>query len=392
MASGMTRLLNRIWVRFGLWIAAASLGSIALMAASMLLFSELQYRDFYNGLPLAVREELDELRASAQDNSPRVRQIYSQYGNDDLLFGERWSLGIGLVLCLPFGLGVGFWVSRRITRPLTSMVEVAQRVGDGDYSARAVAGKTHGEMIEMIGAFNHMIDSVQTLEDERRATAASISHELRTPLAVLQARLRALCDGVIAADAHEFQTLLAQVEHLGRMVADLHTLSMADAGQLSLHLQRLDLNALTGETLQQLRPQLQEAAMSVDLRLPLEEGLADIRADRDRMRQIISNLVGNAIRHAAQGGWLGVEICAEETQDGRTWVLLCISDAGPGLPAEVRAQPFQRFAQAPGKRRREGSGLGLSIVRALTEAQGGTVQCDGSERGGTRFTLRFAQA
>lgn len=392
MARRLNHTIDRIWVRFGLWIAATSLCSIALMAASMLLFSELRYRDFYNGLPLAIREELDELRANAQDNSPRVRQIYSQYGNDDLLFGERWPLGIGLALCLPFGLAVGFWVSRRITRPLTSMVEAAQRVGEGDYSARALAGKTHGEMIEMIGAFNHMIDAVQALEEERRATAASISHELRTPLAVLQARLSALCDGVIAADAHEFQTLLAQVEHLGRMVADLHTLSMADAGQLSLHLQRLDLNALAAETVEQLRPQLQKSGMAVDLRLPLEEGLADIRADRDRMRQIISNLVGNAIRHAAQGGWLGLEIRAEASDDGRTWVLLCISDAGPGLPDEVRRQPFQRFAQAPGKRRREGSGLGLSIVRALTEAQGGTVRFDTSERGGTRFTLRFAQA
>lgn len=388
----MTRLLSRIWVRFGLWTAATTFCSIALMVAIMLVFDAWQYRDFYDNLPQAVRAEVDELRASDQHNGPRMRQIYGQYGDEGLLFGERWSLGIGLALCLPFGLGVGFWVSRRITRPLTSMVEAAQRVGEGDYSARAVAGRTHGEMIEMIGAFNHMIDSVQALESERRATAASISHELRTPLTVLQARLSALCDGVIAADAHEFQTLLAQVEHLGRMVSDLHTLSMADAGQLSLHLQRLDLNALVSEALEQLRPQLSAAGMTLALALPLEEGLADIRADSDRMRQIISNLVGNAIRHAAQGGWLGVQVRAEDAGDGRTWILLTIDDAGPGLPAEVRDQPFQRFALAPGKRRREGSGLGLPIVRALTEAQGGSVQPGLSERGGARFTLRFAQA
>ena len=388
----MNRLLNRIWVRFGLWIAATTFCAIALMVGIMLLFDALQYRDFYAGLPQAVRAEFDELRASAQGDSPRMREIYGQYGDDDLLFGERWSLALGLALCVPFGLGVGFWVSRRITRPLTSMAEVAQRVGQGDYSARAVAGRTHGEMLEMVGAFNHMIDSVQALESERRATAASISHELRTPLTVLQARLRALCDGVIPADAPEFETLLGQAEHLGRMVADLHTLSMADADQLSLHMQRLDLNALVTEVLQQLRPQLQEAGMTLDLALPLEEGLADIRADSDRMRQVISNLVGNAMRHAAQGAWLGVQVGAEETADGRTWILLVIDDAGPGLPAEVRDQPFQRFAQVPGKRRREGSGLGLSIVRALTEAQGGSVRLGVSKRGGARFTLRFAQA
>ncbi|MBS0468801.1 MAG: HAMP domain-containing protein [Proteobacteria bacterium] len=388
----MTRLLNRIWVRFGLWFAATTLCSIALMVGVMLAFDLLQQRDFYNNLPQAVREELDELRAGIRVNDPRMREIYSQYGDEDLLFGERWSLGIGLALCLPFGMGVGFWVSRRITQPLTSMVEVAQRVGAGDYGARAVAGRTHGEMMEMIRAFNHMIDSVQALESERRATAASISHELRTPLTVLQARLRALCDGVIAADTHEFETLLGQVEHLSRMVSDLHTLSMADAGQLSLHMQRLDLNALVSEVLEQLRPQLQESRMALDLQLPLEEGLADIRADRDRMRQIVSNLVGNAVRHAAQGGWLGVQLQAETAGDGRTWIVLTIADAGPGLPAEVRDQPFQRFAQAPGKRRREGSGLGLSIVRALTEAQGGSVHSGPSVRGGACFRLRFPQA
>jgi len=388
----MNRFLDRIWVRFGLWIAATSFCSIALMAACLLLFDELQYRDFYNGMPEAVRAEFDELRASGQDNSPRLRQIYSQYGDNDLLFGERWSLVIGLALCLPFGLGVGFWVSRRVTRPLTSMVEVSQRVGRGDYSVRAVAGHTHGEMIEMIGAFNRMIDSVDSLEAERRATAASISHELRTPLTILQARLRALCDGVIAPGEREYETLLGQVEHLGRMVGDLHTLSVADAGQLSLHPQRIDLNALVPQVLEPLRPQLHESGMELDLSLPLEEGLADIRADGDRMRQIVSNLVNNALRHAAQGRWLGVRVDAEQDAQGRAWVVLRISDAGPGLPPELRQQPFQRFARAPGKRRREGSGLGLSIVRALTEAQGGTVWLEASERGGTCFALRFPRA
>ena len=112
----------------------------------------------------------------------------------------KWSLVIGLLVCLPFGLAVGFWVSRLVTRPLASMVEVAKRVELGDFSARALPGKAHGEMAEMVVAFNRMIDSLETLETERRATAASISHELRTPLTVLQARLHAICDGVIAAD------------------------------------------------------------------------------------------------------------------------------------------------------------------------------------------------
>jgi two-component system, OmpR family, sensor histidine kinase AdeS len=243
----------------------------------------------------------------------------------------------------------------------------------------------------MVVAFNRMIDSLETLETERRATAASISHELRTPLTVLQARLHAICDGVIAADDTELNTLLSQVEHLGRLVDDLHTLSMADAGQLSLQKQRMDLTLLVAETLDQLHPQLQQHGMQLDLSLPgpTDEGMTDIRADADRMRQILSNLVSNAMRHAASGAWLGVALTVESDIEGRAWTVLRISDAGPGLPSELRAHPFQRFAQVPGKRRREGSGLGLSIVKALTLSQGGSVEADDSERGGARFTLRF---
>jgi len=243
----------------------------------------------------------------------------------------------------------------------------------------------------MVVAFNRMIDSLETLEAERRATAASISHELRTPLTVLQARLHAICDGVIAADDTELNTLLFQVEHLGRLVGDLHTLSMADAGQLSLQKQRLDLAELVAETLDHLHPQLLQHGMQLEMHLPAPSdiGMADIRADADRMRQILSNLVSNAIRHAASGAWLGVALTVESDIEGRAWAVLRISDAGPGLPSELRSHPFQRFAQVPGKRRREGSGLGLSIVKALTVSQGGSVEADDSEQGGARFTLRF---
>ncbi|MDR2334337.1 MAG: HAMP domain-containing protein [Burkholderiaceae bacterium] len=388
----MARRLNRIWVRFGLWIAGTVLSTIALLSFCAWAFSSVQYYQFYKTLPEKVRMELDELTANDLEDSPRAMQIYGQYWRGDTLFGEQMSLLIGLIVCLPFGLTVGFWVSRYVTRPLASIVEVAKRVEQGDFSARAVATGAHGEMGEVVHTFNNMIDSLDELEAERRATAASISHELRTPLTVLKARLHAVCDGVIVADEAEFRALLAQTEHLGRLVDDLHTLSIAEAGQLSLKKQRLCLCALLGEALSHLQPQLQEAGMELELTLPVDEAESDIRADPDRMRQIIANLVSNAMRHAAQGRWLGVDVQSLIDENGEAWVQLGISDAGPGLPQELRNHPFQRFAMAPGKRKREGSGLGLSIVRALTESQGGTVQSIPSPRGGTRFILRFPRA
>ena len=386
--------LNRIWVRFGLWITATVLGTIAVLTGGLWIFSEIQYNNFYRNLPPAVRIEVDQLRARDQGDSPRALEIYTQYWDSDPLWGERWSLVVGLTVCVPFSLAVGFWVSRRITQPLASMVEVSQRVSLGDLGARAVAGNVHGEMQQMVDSFNRMIDALARSQSERHAIAASISHELRTPLTVLQARLHAICDGVITANEREFQTLLAQVEHLGRLVGDLHTLSMADAGQLSLQVRRMDLSALTGEVLEQMAPQLIDKQFTVELDLPedTDDGCADIRADEDRMRQIITNLIGNALRHAEAGQWLGVSLHSERDALQQDEVVLSISDGGAGLPPELMNDPFVRFAQQPGKRKREGSGLGLSIVKALVVLQGGKVNASPSTHGGTCFTLRFPKA
>lgn len=383
--------LNRIWVRFGLWITAAVLLAIASLAIGVLAFSELQYREFYRHLPSPVKNELETLKSQDLEDSPRALQIYSEYWEGDRLFGEKWSLVIGLAVSLPFGMAVGFWISRRITSPLASMVEVAARVERGDLSFRAVKGNAHGEMAEMIDAFNGMVNSLEAFEAERLATAASISHELRTPLTVLQARLHAICDGVIDSDHTEMRTLLAQVEHLGRLVGDLHTLSMADAGQLSLRKERIDLATLVGNVVEELHPQLQKQDMTLSLDLPMQEGdgSTDIRADTDRLRQITTNLISNVLRHASSGRWLGIRVSTVKDLHEQPWVTLEVSDAGPGLAIDMQDRPFQRFAQVPGKRRREGSGLGLSIVKALVISQGGTVSTGTSERGGALFTVRF---
>lgn len=394
----MARQLDRIWIRFGLWMSAAMLATIAMLACGAILFSEWQYQSFYRSLPPNLRLELDSLESRNLGESARALEIYGQYWRGDLLFGEKWSLSIGLIFCLPFGLGIGFWISRLITRPLASMAEVAVRVEQGDFSARATTGAAHGEMADMVTAFNRMIDALEGLEYERRATAASISHELRTPITVLQARLHAIDDGIIPLDKAESSTLLHQVQHLGRLVGDLHTLSMADAGQLSLLKRRVDMVALINDIIPHYQPQLNAHHMVLELDLPMqdedaaEQDWMDIKADPDRMRQILSNLISNAVRHASLGGWLGLQLRRETPEGGPASVVLRVSDAGPGLPVEVQQFPFQRFAQAPGKRRSEGSGLGLSIVKALTTSQGGEVEVGPSARGGTCFTLRFPAA
>ncbi|MDB5849427.1 MAG: two-component sensor histidine kinase [Rhodoferax sp.] len=385
----MARSLGRIWVRFGLWIAATVLFTVAVLGVSVLVFAQWQYQGFYKSLPINVRHELDELVTAELDDSPRAIAIYGEYWEGDLLWGERWALLIGLLVCLPFGLATGFWVSRFVTLPMASMAQAAQRIALGDFSVRAEPGRQKGEMAEMVRDFNHMTDALEQLESERKFTAAAVSHELRTPLTVLRARLHAVCDGVIPPDPSEFRLLLQQVEHLGRLVDDLHTLSMADAGRLSL--QRLEFNLVP----------LAEQALARHARLCEERGLAPelrclsaevwIDADPDRMLQVISNLVENALRYASEGGWLEIAVGFEAATQH---AVLTVSDAGAGLPDEVRRNLFQRFSRGGNTRSRSaeevgGSGLGLSIVSALVVRQGGTIAADDSERGGTRFTIRL---
>ncbi|MDA8453860.1 ATP-binding protein [Acidovorax sp. GBBC 3334] len=379
-------LFNRVWVRFGLWIAATVLATMALLTASVMLFSEIQYRDFYRSLPMDIQRELDDLRERDMEDSPRAMEIYGHYWHGDLLFGEKWSLVVGLVVCLPVGLVVGFWVSRLVTQPLASMAEVATHVAVGDFSRRAQPGRYHDEMAAMVRHFNQMIDALERSAKERRANAASISHELRTPLTVLRARLHAICDGVIEADAAESRALLDQVEYLGRLVGDLHTLSMVEAGQLSLETFTVDLAELVRDALAGHAQRIADHGVRLDLRLPEGEGMARVVLDPDRMRQILFNLVENVLRHAAAGGWLGVDVAVEASQ-----VVLVVSDAGPGLPPRLLERPFERFPHEPG-RRGEGSGLGLSIVQALVQRQSGRVHVENRAEGGARFTAAFPLA
>ncbi|WP_019703987.1 sensor histidine kinase [Paracidovorax oryzae] len=375
-------LFSRVWVRFGVCIAATVLATMALLAASVMLFSEVQYRDFYRSLPSDVQVELDGLRDRDMEDSPRAMEIYGQYWHGDLLFGEKWSLVVGLVICLPIGLVVGFWVSRIVTLPLASMAEVASHVAVGDFSVRAQPGRYHDEMAEMVRHFNQMIDALERSAKERRAHAASISHELRTPLTVLRARLHAICDGVIEADPAESRALLEQVEYLGRLVGDLHTLSMAEADQLSLETRAVDLSELVRDAVALHAQRIEDHGVELALRLPDEEG-PQAMVDPDRMRQILFNLVENVLRHAAAGGWMEVEVSREDDR-----AVLRVSDAGPGMPARLLERPFERFPHDPG-RRGEGSGLGLSIVKALVQRQGGSVRVQNRPEGGARFTVEF---
>ena len=377
----MARILDRIWVRFGLAIAVAILVTLAVLAITQVLIWNYEEGRFTRSLPTDVRMEYEELKAQGLEESRRAMQIYGEYWEGDPWTLEYLTLFFTLLAGLPFGLGSAIWVSRRVMRPLESMAEAANRVAVGDFTVRAHEGHASGEMAEMVRDFNHMIDSLEALDRERRMTVASLSHELRTPLAVLSARLYAIVDGVIPSSEQEMHGLLQQSLHLGRLVSDLHTISLASAGRLSLYCEHLDLVPLVAEELDRFDARLEEKGFELETDLP--DVPAFVLVDPDRLRQIIGNLLENCLRYAAQGRWVGIAL---SISDGH--VTLAISDAGPGLPAAMRERPFERFAQEPGSKR-NASGLGLSIVQALVEQQGGTVTVGASARGGACVQMRF---
>ncbi|MES2024937.1 MAG: ATP-binding protein [Pseudomonadota bacterium] len=383
----MARYLDRIWIRFGLGIAATVLVTMVVMGATSYIYGQVEFERFRDSLPEQVRVEFDLLNARDMDDSPRAMEIYQQYW-----LGNRWdtdvfAIIIDLLVCLPFGLVAGLWTSRMVTQPVQSIAEAARRVAVGDFSVRAHARSQGGEMTSLVNDFNHMTDALETLERERKSTMAAISHELRTPLAVLQARLHAICDGVIPADPKEFSRLLEQVRHLTRLVSDLHTLSVADAGRLSLHRKELDLVALVRDVLAKYASRLEAHGMQAELTIQGEIPL--IQADEDRLHQMLNNLIENALQYAQSGGWLGIDLQSKDND-----VVISVSDAGEGLSADMHEQVFQRFHRLDPSRNRAtgGSGLGLSIVRALVELQGGTVSIDKAERGGARFVIQLPRS
>ena len=356
--------------------------TFGLVMGSLLIYSELQEGWLHRSLPQRASAELARLEEHADRNSARFDEILREHGRNSIWLDETWLLFMALLLCLPAGLAAGFWLSRVVTQPLNSIAQAANRVALGDLGVRAQPAKQRGELAELVRDFNLMTDSLENLERERRATAAAISHELRTPLAVLRARLYAIYDDVIPGTPQELRRLLDQVEHLGRLVDDVHTLSLADAGRLSLHRSEIDLSGACAQLLSTYAGRIADHKVHAEFRTDMVAVRAN--ADPDRDNQNVSSLIENALRYAASGEWLEIAV---HRHDDRA--VLTVTDRGPGLPDDVVAHLFERFHRTDLSRSRHtgGSGLGLAIVQTLVTQQGGEVTAERPPEGGTRFRV-----
>jgi len=294
-------------------------------------------------------------------------------------------LGYTVIFVGGGGIVFGVLMSRSLTAPLDNLVEGAKALGTRDLSRR-VDEKGSDEMIAVARAFNEMAADLEEGEQLRRNLLADVAHELRTPLTVLRGNLRAILDDVFPCDNNEIARLYEHTRFLSRMVNDLHELAQAEAKQLPLDFQEIDFGQLVTDTADTFRPGTE--AKEVSLQTNLADDLPLVEFDAARLRQVLQNLLANALRHTPEGGTITVG-----AEAGAETVKLTVADTGEGIAPEHLPHIFDRFYRTDPARTRDkgGSGLGLAITRAIVEAHGGKISAasSGVPGKGTTFTIEL---
>ncbi|MFN8466911.1 MAG: ATP-binding protein [Caldilineaceae bacterium] len=384
--------MNRLWVRLSLIFSSLILAFALLPLAAFIIFL------FTHEPPSATATTATAVVAplatpAAVPGAAPVTVPLSDNPPPPPLRRDPWKeIPLDLLRSFLFAgiLGIvgGIAASRIVAAPITRLADAAQAIGAGDLATRVPPNHSSTELDELTTAFNKMAADLQHAAEMRTSLMADVSHELRTPLTVLEGNLRAALDHVYELDEEQIANLYGQTRHLIRLVNDLRELALAEAAQLPLDLQPLDVVRLVGETAAAFEPLVEEK--EVKLETQFASGLQPVDADRVRVRQVLHNLLANALRHTPSGGT--ITIAARPEAAG---VALSVADTGDGIEPEALPHVFDRFYRTDPSRSREtgGSGLGLAIVKALIEAQGGTVEAASPGQGqGSVFTLHLPYA
>ena len=291
---------------------------------------------------------------------------------------EPWVTGLAATA---LALALVQLLAHGMTSPLREMVAAARAMAKGDYRRRVTA-TSRDEVGELARAFNSMADELAEVDRIRRDLVANASHELRTPLGALRATLENLVDGVEDVERATLETMLHQVERLGSLVEQLLDLSKLESGAVPLERDRFPARTLLREVEDEWRLQADAHRLRFSTSV-LPDDLA-FNADAQRLRQVLSNLVANAVRHSPDGGRVIVRVTAV---NGQTQIE--VIDDGPGIDPAERARVFERFYRADAARSGGGSGLGLAIARWIVELHGGTIEAEPAEPTGCRMVVEL---
>jgi signal transduction histidine kinase len=288
---------------------------------------------------------------------------------------------VGGLLGALAAVALGLMLARRATVPVRNLTRAAKQLARGDRAAR-VEQRSHDEFGQMAAAFNSMADTIVEEDRLRQTFAADIAHELRTPLMILSSQLEAMEDGVMSLGSDSIRSLQEETRRMSKLVADLEVLASADAAHFTLQKEQVDLAVLVAAVAGDFAQLFQ--AEAVQLETQLEPAI--VEGDPGRLRQILGNLLANALKFTPRGGRVRVRLVREVSR-----AVMNVSDSGPGIPQSELDRVFERFFRGHGGAA-GGSGIGLTVVRELVAAHGGEVSAANAGDGGAVFTVTLPLA
>lgn len=283
---------------------------------------------------------------------------------------------------------VSIFVSRQVILPIKRIKIASQSIADGNYDERVqIPEGPFNQRLDELGqlsvSFNQMAAKLEKAETLRHQLIGDIAHELRTPLSTIKGYMEGLMDGVLTAGDATYLQVHQEAERMQRLVDDLQDLNRVEAGVINLNLEKTSVGDLLENTIKRLERQFEDKGVAV--RLEVEEGLPEIRVDRDRINQVLLNIIGNSLQYTPRGGTVTTEVKQQDQQ-----LLITVRDTGIGIAPEDLNSIFTRFFRVDKSRSRAGggSGIGLTISKHLVEAHGGTIIAvsDGLEKG-SRFII-----
>ena len=338
-------------------------------------------------MPPAVRAELALLQKNPEKNPARFHEIIDTwYGlsySDPSIETSDWLL---LSILVAIAAPVMFLMTLRSVRPISvhisRLAAVARAVTRGNFGVKTdIPPQLPDELKRLTEDINIMSGQLSRYEKELKASSVALAHELRSPLTASIGRLQGMLDGVFEPSPTQLNMVMRQLQDLNRLVDDLHLLSLADAGQLHLHKTECSIAELVREKVAWVKPRLLEYGLTVNV---LNQSEALCHADAFRMGQVLSILLDNAIRYAADGKVIEIDYGVKAAQ-----VYITCSDRGPGVSDAFMQSLFVRFSRADASRSRHsgGSGLGLSIAMVICQAHEGTLEAYKNRHGGLTFKI-----
>lgn len=333
-------------------------------------------------------------------DDPRMRETIAQYGipvvvdgvqvgtvipldiasltplERDFLSSVRRAALVAGAVALLAATALALLLVVQLSRPLARLIHATARIAAGDLAHR-VAVRTHDEIGRLARAFNEMAAALESSEKARKTLLADVAHELRTPLAVVRGNLEGMIDGVFPLTPEGLVPVYDQTLHLADLVEDLRTLTLAESGRLPLVPEPTDLGELAQAVADGVRPTAAEDGVRIEVRAEPE---VHARVDPRRIRQVLGNLLDNALRYSPPGGTITVAVSRVGTE-----AHVAVRDQGPGVSPEDLPHIFERFYQGDKSRSGEGTGLGLAIARELVQAHGGRIWVENDR--GALFTF-----